>query len=374
MSKPKVLLLGKLPPPYMGPAIATEIILNSALTKQYNVIHLDTNVHKTLGTLGTLSLKKVGQNVGIYFRFLSILLREKPDVVLIPISQATIGFFKDAVFILLASMLKSRVLIQLRGSNIKNWLAKASWFTRTFASLSLRKANGAIVLGEKLKHLFTDYLPTENIYVVPNGANYPGLQVQKRRAPAALRVLYLANLMPSKGIEDAILAIKELKDRKVQHVTLDVVGNWLDDDIRRTCLHLVRLHNLPVRFHGPAIGKKKFRFFSEADLFVFVPRLPEGHPWVIVESLAVGLPIISTDQGAISESVIDGVNGFIVQEYSPRQIADKIMLFMKDQKLIEQFSAASRAHYLNNFTEEKMVQRLSHAIDMVLPASLKQVA
>ena len=374
MSKPKVMLLGKLPPPYMGPAIATQILLNSALTKQYSIIHLDTNVHKTLGTLGKWSLKKVGQNVNIYVRFVSSLLKDKPEVVLIPISQTTLGFLKDAVFILLASLLNHKVLIQLRGSDIKNWLARASWFTQKFVSFSLGRANGAIVLGEKLRHLFTDYMPKENIFVVPNGANYPNLQRHKRSNSSELRVLYLANLMPSKGIEDAILAIKELRERNVQNVSLDVVGNWVDDNIKRSCMHLVKSNKLPVRFHGPAIGKKKFHFFSEADLFVFVPRMPEGHPWVIVESLAVGLPIISTDQGAITESVLEGVNGFIVEEYNPRQIADKIMLFLNDRKLVERFSAASRAHYLNNFTEEKMVKRLSHAIDMVLPASVKQVA
>ena len=80
MSKPKVMLLGKLPPPYMGPAIATQILLNSALSKHYVLLHLDTNVHKNLGTLGKWSFKKVGQNIRIYFKFISMVLKEKPDV------------------------------------------------------------------------------------------------------------------------------------------------------------------------------------------------------------------------------------------------------------------------------------------------------
>ena len=372
MSKPKVLLLGKLPPPYMGPAIATQILLNSALSKHYDLVHLDTNVHKNLTTLGGWSLKKVGQNLQIYFRFASMARKEKPDVILIPISQTTLGFLKDAVFIFLGALLGRRVMVQLRGSDIKNWLAHSSWFTNVLVSKALGAADGVIVLGNKLRHLFGDFFPEERIFVVPNGANYPDIHAGSSPNPKELKLLYLANLMPTKGIEDVLLAMKELKKRGVAGVTLDVVGNWINDDIRRSCLHTVRTHGLPVRFHGPATGKKKFRFLSEADLFVFVPRAPEGHPWVIVEALAAGLPLISTDQGAITESVINGVNGYIVPTHSPRRIADKISMLKEQPSLLSDFGHASRAHYLNNFTEEKMVDRLSNAIDKLLPERFKQ--
>jgi hypothetical protein len=50
--RPKILILGKLPPPYMGPAVATWILLNSSLKDHFEVLHLDTRINSSLETMG----------------------------------------------------------------------------------------------------------------------------------------------------------------------------------------------------------------------------------------------------------------------------------------------------------------------------------
>jgi len=107
-------------------------------------------------------------------------------------------------------------------------------------------------------------------------------------------------------------------------------------------------------------------FLADSDIFVFPPSAPEGHPWVIVEAMAAGLPVISTDQGAISESVLDGENGFIVDPDSPEQIAEKIALLVKNEKLRKEMGRRSREVYENNLTEEKMVSGLSESIRTII--------
>ena len=364
MSKPKILLLGKLPPPYMGPAIATQILLNSRLTERYEVLHVNTNVHESLETLGTWSFGKVWKNLSIYAHFIEVLRREQPDLVLIPISQATLGFLKDSVFLLLCELFGRKALIQLRGSNIQSWLAGVSVPMRAYVEAVLRTAQGAIVLGNNLRHLFADYFPEDRIFVVPNGANYHNPRREARNGQVT--VLYLANLQSSKGIEDVVRGVKLLKEQGVNGFVLDVVGAWRDAETEAACLQLVAEHALPVYFHGPAYNADKFRFMAQSDVFVFTPREPEGHPWVVVEALASGLPIVSTDQGAITESVRDGVNGFIVEPRSPQQIADRVQRLIEHPALRFRQAGASRRHYEENFTEEKMVERLSAAFDRIL--------
>lgn len=360
----RILLLGKLPPPYMGPAIATKILLDSKLKERYKLLHVDTNVHESLETLGVWRFDKVWKNLSVYARFVRVVWNEKPDLVLIPISQATLGFLKDSPFILLSKLLRRKVLIQLRGSNIQNWLAGVPALLRAYVETLLRMAEGVVVLGDNLRHLFTGYFPENRIFVVPNGANY---HIPAREARTSqVNVLYLANLQPAKGIEDVIRAVQLLKERGINGFNLNVVGEWRDAETRETCLRLVEEYALPVIFHGPAYDTNKFRFMAQADVFVFTPREPEGHPWVIVEALASGLPIIATDQGAITESVLDGINGFIVDSRSPWQIADRIQQLIERPDLRRKQSAASRKHYEDNFTEEKMVERLSAAFDQVL--------
>jgi glycosyltransferase involved in cell wall biosynthesis len=82
--------------------------------------------------------------------------------------------------------------------------------------------------------------------------------------------------------------------------------------------------------------------------------------------MAAGLPIISTDQGAITESVIDGCNGFIVEAGNPMQIADKINLLVETLDLRKEMARESRKLYEDKFTEEKMVERLTNVFNTVL--------
>ncbi|HNQ61380.1 MAG TPA: glycosyltransferase family 4 protein [Bacteroidia bacterium] len=364
MRKKKVLILGKLPPPYMGPAIATEIILNSSLNRKYELLHLHTGTNTSLTSIGKWSLAKVFRTIRIYLNMFRISVFHKPDLVLIPFSQSTLGFMKDFFFIAIARLCGRKVLLQLRGSNFQNWLQGRSPFLKRFVIWSLRLSRGVIVLGNNLKPLFRGIFEEKKVFVVPNGGNYD-LSFRVKRNDI-LRVLYLGNLQSSKGIEDVIDAVSLLTEKFAGKFAVDVVGNWREDKIRELCMKRVEEKKLPVRFHPPASGKDKLKFLSDADILVFTPRAPEGHPWVIVEAMAAGLPIISTDRGAIVESVRDEENGFIVKAGSPSDIAAKLELLLSDELLRERMGASGRKKYEENFTEEKMVQNLSLAFESAI--------
>ena len=123
---------------------------------------------------------------------------------------------------------------------------------------------------------------------------------------------------------------------------------------------------IPVQILPPASGEEKLRFYEEANIFVFPPRAPEGHPWVIVEAMAAGLPIISTDQGAITESVINGINGFIVDTKNPSQIAEKLEYLINHPEIREKMGRESRRLYEENYTEGIMVEKLTNAFKTIL--------
>ena len=105
----------------------------------------------------------------------------------------------------------------------------------------------------------------------------------------------------------------------------------------------------------------------EADVFVFPTYYPfEGHPWVIVEAMAAALPIITTNQGCIKETVIDGKNGFIIPKKDPDAIAEKIICFITHPELRETMGNMSRKLYEENFTEKHFVQRMIDATYCIL--------
>jgi glycosyltransferase involved in cell wall biosynthesis len=365
MAQKKILVLGKLPPPYMGPSVAFEIIINSGLKKIYDLHYLDVKANESLLTLGKWNLKKVFINLRIYKKLFSMLNEVKPDLVLIPISQATLGFIKDSVFILLCRITGTKVMIQLRGSEIRKWISRSSWLTKLYVKFILSLPSGVIVLGENLRYLFADYFSPERIFVVPNGSDYNITEKVYSDQPP-VKIIYLANLQPTKGIEDLIDAINILKQDNAGSFQLDVVGLWRKKETEEYCKKITNENNLPVIFHGPGGGISKFKYLLDADIFVFAPRAPEGHPWVIIEAMAAGLPIISTDQGAIVESVKDQVNGFIVKSQSPPDIADKLRILIKNPELRKSMGKRSREIYLENFTETIMVNNFRKAFDAVI--------
>lgn len=347
----------------MGPAIATQILLNSDLKNRFHLLHLDTRINSVIRSMGSFGFGKIFRNIRIYQAMIRLCRKEKPDLILIPISQTTIGFLKDAGFIWIAAFFKCKVVVQLRGSNFKNWQSSASFLTRFMVKKTLARTTGVMVLGRMLKYLFADHYHPERIFVVPNGGNY-SIPIRQRESDE-FRILYLANLFSSKGVEDVFLALVHLKKISDFKFSADFIGEWVSDETKRFCLELVRQHELPVRIHNSGVSESKFSYLANADVFVFPPREPEGQPWSITEAMAASLPVIATDQGAITESVIDSVNGFIVPVRTPETIAEKLKLLIEDSELRNRFSMASRRLYEENLTEERMVDNYTKVFEQL---------
>ena len=147
------------------------------------------------------------------------------------------------------------------------------------------------------------------------------------------------------------------------------MGSWRNDKDRFECSDYIKREKIEdyVEFKGSVIGSNKTRLLRDADIFAFPTYYPmEGHPWVIVEAMASSLPIITTDQGCIKESVIDGENGFVISKRNPDLVAEKIIYFVENSAARERMGQKSRELYEANFTEEHFVQRMIDVINLTL--------
>lgn len=362
----KIIFIGPIPPPYMGPTVATEIILNSNLNNEFDLIHLDTSDHRDLNRLGVIDIQNILLGIKNYVILFWLIIRHWPAMVWIPISQTTVGYIRDAGFILISKLLRRKVICHLRGGNFKNLYSSLSEITRWFVRLVHSFVDGQIVLGGTLKYLFEGIVPKKRIFVVPNGKDIR-IDLNRRQESNKIRILYLSNFIREKGILDVLLAIPEVY-RDKPRVEFIFAGNWFDDATKKEIESFLQSNcELPVILEGPVYGQNKYNLIFSSDIFVFPTYYPaEGQPWVIVEAMAAGLPIITTDQGAIAESVINGVNGFIVDKKSPRQIAEKIKFLIENPNIRKNMGEKSRRLYLENFTEDKMIERLSYAFNSVL--------
>lgn len=360
-----ICIFGKLPPPFMGPAIATQILLQSGLKNNFHLVHIDTKINEDLKSMGSWSLKKLFKNLGIYFAIVKNGFIAKPQLVLIPISQSTVGFIKDSLYILISRFFCKKIVLHLRGSEFKTWMDRSTPITRMYVKMIFTLCAGVIVLGNNLRYLFRGYFPENKIFVSPNGGDYT-FPAREKSDSAAIRILYVGNLQSSKGIEDVIEAIRILPITHKNQLKVDVLGGWRNEETKQNCLKKIEEHQLQITIHPPEKSHLKLQLMSNADIFLFPPRAPEGHPWVIVEAMAAGLPIISTDSGAIVESVIHEENGYIVPLSDPQAIANCIQELINFPEKRQRMGQNSRKHYLTNFTEAAMVENLTKIFNQVI--------
>jgi len=360
-----VVFLGKLPPPYIGPATACEIIINSKIKDDYRLIHLDLSDHRDINTLAKVDFMNNYLAIKQYVMLVWYIIRYWPDLVYVPAGQTNIGYTRDAGYILIAKFFGRKVLTHLRGGYFKSWYdesgPKMQWFIRCIH----KKVNGQIVLGNNLRPIFNWLLPDSKIYVVPNGGtfnvNYSARNHDK------IRVLYLGNFIKTKGVLEVLYSAPEVC-KKYKNVEYVFAGELLEPEIKNIFDSFKKEHpELPINIVGTVKGEAKIKVLNEADIFVFPTYYRnEGHPWVIVEAMAAGLPVISCNHAAISESVIEGVNGYLVEKQNVQQVVEKIDILASDKALRDKMGAESRRLYLENFTEEKMIERLSGVFKKVI--------
>jgi glycosyltransferase involved in cell wall biosynthesis len=356
----KVVIVGKNPPPFYGTSIWFETLQKTDWSSDFELIFFDNRANKNLHSLGKFSIHKLFRNINLYFQFSKLLKKEKPDLVLIPFSQTTVGFVKDSIFIKIAKK-RVKTLLMLHGANFKNWSSNARLLTKKYIQSTFRNTKGIVVLGENLKNLFQAHFPENQIFAIPNGLTIK--TVWRNRENKKMTCLYLGNLQASKGIKDILDSFVLLKNGNIE---LQVVGQWRDEQTLNYCEELIRKNELNVIFHGPKYGDDKLDFLAKADLFLFTPNKPEGHPLVLIEAMAFGLPIISTNQGAISESVLENVNGFLVETNSPFQIAKKITFFIENPHFLKNFGEKSFEIYQKNYTAEKMVKNYENVFNSII--------
>jgi glycosyltransferase involved in cell wall biosynthesis len=367
--KIKIIFLGKIPPPYIGPAVATEIILRSKLAEKYQLIHLDTSDHRDINTLGAFDLKNFVLPLWLYCKLTYLIIRHWPQAVYFPGAQTTVAFLRDVPFVLITKLFGKKVISHLRGGNFKNWYKGASSVTRWLVRHMQKMVDGQIVLGDCLVDMFADLMPRDKIFVVPNGGDFPLIPSKFINAENSRkkRILFLANFIGSKGVLEVLRSVPEVV-RKFPAVEFLFVGSWRDAATKNEFTRFIEDHpGLPIQVMAPVIGIEKFKLLESADIFVFPTYyINEGHPWVIVEALASGLPIISTDHGAIKESVLDGVNGFLVEKKNTDQIVEKLLALLSDSELRKKMGKASRLAYESRFAEKHLVERMSSCFESVI--------
>ena len=168
--------------------------------------------------------------------------------------------------------------------------------------------------------------------------------VNRAQQSGPLRLIYLGNLIPRKGLHTLIESISQLEQGCC---ILEVVGGFDGNPgYAQRILQQVKHAGLEasIRFHGAQSDEALVHLFENSQVLV-VPSSFEGFGIVYLEGMGFGLPAIGTTQGAASEIIIHGETGYLIQPEDSVGLAFILRNLCQDRELLAALSIAARQRY-----------------------------
>lgn len=154
-----------------------------------------------------------------------------------------------------------------------------------------------------------------------------------------LRFLLIARLLGDKGVREYVDAARQMRTQ-FPNVHFGLVG-WIDEN--PDSITQQELDTWVAEGIVEYLGRLKDVRPAIANCSVYVlPSYREGTPRTVLEAMAMGRPIITTDAPGCRETVIDGVNGFLVPVKSSEDLVHAMKRFINQPELIEQMGQCSR--------------------------------
>ena len=180
---------------------------------------------------------------------------------------------------------------------------------------------------------------SDNKSVVVNGSGVDLKKFNTSPFPTKIQFLLIARLLGDKGVREYFKAAKAVREKRPD-IKFGLVG-WIDnhpDAISKQELD-ERIDAGDIFFYGRMDDVKPA--ISESSVYV-LPSYREGTPRTVLEAMAMGRPIITTDAPGCKETVTDGINGYIVKVKSSQALVKAMFSFIEQPELIESMGNNSR--------------------------------
>ena len=172
----------------------------------------------------------------------------------------------------------------------------------------------------------------------------------------------IARLTPDKGHHVLLYALYEIL-RKKPNVQLVFVGEGRE---RYKIIDLMQRLGLSENVKFIKSQLNTVNILSIIDVFMFTPKRKEGLGIALLEAMASGKPVVSTNVGGISSIVEDGVNGFLVEPFRPELLVEPTLKLLEDKELYKRMSQAAREIVIEKFSINGMADRVEEVYTQVV--------
>jgi glycosyltransferase involved in cell wall biosynthesis len=223
----------------------------------------------------------------------------------------------------------------------------------------LEAARFVTTVSEANRRYLADRLRLDGaVRTIPNSVDLRRFD-RRARAPDAGLVVCVARLVEKKGHRDLIEACGLLAGRGID-LRLELIG---DGPLRHALERAARRAGAPVRFHGALPHERTIEVYRRAAVFCLPCVVAssgdrDGLPTSVLEAMALGAPVVTTDIPGLDEAVVDGVTGLIVPQRDPPRLADALGRLLTDPRFADRLGRAGRRRVERRFSLARSVSEL----------------
>lgn len=358
-----VLFIAPLPPPVHGSAMMSQYIKDSKLINEaFQCDYVNLSTSRKMNEIGKFSIQKIFRFVSAYFIVLWKLLIHRYDICYLAITCHGVGFLKDMPFVWLAKIFTKKVVIHQHNKGMSSCVKQRPY---KWLLPFTYKHTKVILLSWYLYKDIAEVVNKEQIMICPNGIPSVSLNhsLYKVKDNSAIpHLLFLSNLLPSKGVIELLEACKYLKAKGIFFIC-DFVGGETKEISRERFERKVdeyQLNHICI-YHGPKYGEDKMLFFRQADIFV-QPTFDDCFPLTLVEAMQNSLPVISTREGGIPDIVEDGQTGIICERKNVESLAQALECLLVNSELRKEMGLRGYHRYQTFFTVSTFEQNMTNLL------------
>lgn len=179
------------------------------------------------------------------------------------------------------------------------------------------------------------------------------------------RILSVGRFVPKKGFPVLIRALHLLRERGYKFQCHLIGGGEMEIELKSLIKKLKMEDRITLL--GAMAQEELFDYYRRADIFALACEVQsdgdrDGIPNVIVEAMALGIPVVSTRISGIPECIADGVSGVLVAEKDAAACANGIAALLDNPERAKHFGLVGRARVEKDFDSLRNVKKIGAAL------------
>ncbi|OGV96711.1 hypothetical protein A2W24_04440 [Microgenomates group bacterium RBG_16_45_19] len=237
----------------------------------------------------------------------------------------------------------------IQDSRLKSLVCALEGYYHRWLGTYLENVNQFIALSRFSQKKFIEYgLPEKKVFSLPNCLDvWDYIPDYKKKG----YVLFAGRLNQRYGVFALLEAASQLPQIEIR-----IAGTGEEEEKARKFVEEKQLKN--VRFVGQLAPLQLRQSMSESYFMVFPSTVYHNCPMVILESFALGKPVIATNLGSVPELVRNNSTGLLFETRSVRDLVDKLKRLYQDPHKVREYGKNARKLVEEKYSTEKYYPRL----------------